>query len=100
MSEFKGFKGPFRVGRYPTGAPIIVAACHRTVAIVFGGKECVDANAHLFAASWDLLEAAQKALERSCGCNSNTSDDWHAKTCAVPQLRAAIAKALNQQLMP
>lgn len=54
------------------------------------------ANAHLIAAAPDLYAAAEKALGRFCGCRSSSRDDWHAEHCAVPDLRAALAKARGE----
>jgi hypothetical protein len=40
----------------------------------------------------ELRKALTKVVERGCSCLSMRDEDWHAKTCLIPQARAALAK--------
>jgi hypothetical protein len=53
---------------------------------------CRAVNAHA-----GLVEAARAALDQIGICCADTNNkNWHAKGCAVPMLRAAIAKAQGE----
>lgn len=86
MSEFKGTKGPYRVHVADDGFPSVLVG-----KFVVAGVDGI-ANAHLLAASFELLEAAQAV------CNSlDYSSDTEPDMPLIADLRAACAKALNTE---
>lgn len=94
MKEFKGTKGEWKVGLYPT-----LNHPHRTVCTNAGDEICtihsdneeVRANAKLIAASKDLLEALQKIYNIE-------NHAFSLKGFDVNRLKSDIETAINKAL--
>lgn len=105
MSGFKGTAGPYEVHIPEDGAigrPWVSGAGYMIADVMGGGPYPVAegrANADLFAASWDLLEALQGSLARLVSLvESGDCGFWDVETEeSVIAARAAIKKALGDE---